>query len=190
MKMDSFRTEVCAALAAIRLLQLYYEYWNSTTIDQSTDTDTKPYSNRSIQASITIITDSESMTRKLDKMNAYPGAARTMVMDADYDVLSALHHQLNWFPRRPQLQWVPSHQDDDTDDISSLTPAAQLNIHADELATLGLHNLLPSPMVPMDPATHVQIHHATGTITKKLMPTVRSFCQLPALKRYYLRNFK
>ena len=75
-------------------------------------------------------------------MNEYPGAARSMVMDADFDVLSALHTQLNWFPKRPRLQWVPSHQDDDTDDISSLTPAAQLNIHADELATLGLQNLL------------------------------------------------
>ena len=130
------------------------------------------------------------MIRKLDKMNEYPGAARSMVMDADFDVLYALHKQLNWFPQRPHLQWVPSHQDDDTDDISSLTPAAQLNIHADELATLGLRNLLPSPIVPMDPTTHVQIHHATGTITKKLMPTVRSFCQLPALKSYYLCNFK
>ena len=113
-----------------------------------------------------------------------------MVMDADYDVLSALNRQLNWFPQRPILQWVPSHQDDNTNDISSLSPAAQLNIHADELATIGLQQLLPSSIVPMDPATHVQIHHATGTITKRLMPTVRSICQLPQLKQYYLRNFK
>ena len=114
-----------------------------------------------------------------------------MVMDADFDVLSALHKQLNWFPQQPQLQWVPSHQDDDTDNISSLTLAAQLNIHADELTTVGLQHLLPSTIVPMDPATHVQLHHTTGrTITKRLMPTVQSICQLPALKQYYLRNFK
>ena len=101
------------------------------------------------------------MTRKLDKMNEYPGAARAMVMDADYDVLSALNRQLNWFPQRPILQWVPSHQDDNTDDISSLTPAAQLNIHADELATIGLQRLLPSSIVPMDPATPVSYTHLT-----------------------------
>ena len=188
--MDSFRTEVCAALAATRFLQIYYEHWNSITTDQTLEENDQAQATNCIIASINIITDSASMIKKLDKMNEYPGAARSMVMDADFDVLSALHTQLNWFPKRPRLQWVPSHQDDDTDDISTLTPAAQLNIHADELATLGLQNLLPSPMVPMDPTTHVQLHHATGTITKKLMPTVRSFCQIPALKRYYLRNFK
>ena len=190
MKMDSFRTEVCAALAATRLLQIYYEYWNTITMNKSTEKETEPHTDRHITASITIITDSESMTRKLDKMNVYPGAARSMVMDADYDVLSALHQQLSWFQQRPKLQWVPSHQDDNTDDISFLTPAAQLNIHADELATVGLQQLLPSTIVPMDPATHVQLHHATGTMTNRLMPTIRSICQLPELKQYYLRNFK
>ena len=51
-----------------------------------------------------IITDSESMIRKLDGMNEYPGAARSMVMDADFDVLSALHKQLNWGIQSPGRQ--------------------------------------------------------------------------------------
>ena len=35
LRMDSFRTEVCAALAATRFLQIYYEHWNSITTDQT-----------------------------------------------------------------------------------------------------------------------------------------------------------
>ena len=190
LNMDSFRTEICAALAATRFLQIYYEHWTTITMDPTIEEIDQVQATDRIIASINIITDSASMIRKLDKMNEYPGAARSMVMDADFDVLYALHKQLNWFPQRPTLQWVPSHQDDATNDTSSLPPAAQLNIHADKLATLGLQRLLPSPIVPLDPSIHAQLHHVTGTITKRLMPTVRSICQLPALRRYYLRNFK
>ena len=177
-KPDSFRTEVCAALAALKFLQLYYEYWSNLT--NVLDIITAP---------IIIHTDSESMIRKLKKMMAYPGAPASMVMDADYDVLRALYQQLHWFPTTPEFKWVPSHQDDDTNDISSLTIAAQLNIHADELATIGLRRLLPSPFVPMNPATFVQLHHTTGTITKRLSHTVRQICNLPALREYYLTNY-
>lgn len=70
-------------------------------------------------------------------------------MDTDYDVLHALYQQLRWFTTTPEFKWVPSHQDNDTDDISSLMIAAhQLNIYADELATTGLQRLLPSPFSP------------------------------------------
>ena len=82
-------------------------------------------------------------------MMAYPGAPESMVMDADFDVLHALYQQLRWFTTAPEFKWVPSHQDNDTDDISSLMIAAhQLNIYADKLATTGLQRLLPSPFSP------------------------------------------
>ena len=99
--MDSFQTEVCAALAATRFLQIYYEHWTSITMDPNMEENDRAPPTDRIIASINIITDSASMIRKLDKMNGYPGAARSMVMDADFDVLSALHKQLNWFPQRP-----------------------------------------------------------------------------------------
>ena len=112
-----------------------------------------------------------------------------MVMDPDYNVLYALYQQLQWFPVTPELKRVPSHQDDDTDDISSLTIATQLNIHADELATTGLHRLLPSLIVPMDPDNYVQLHHITGTITKRLLNMVRQLYHIPALREYYITNY-
>ena len=41
----------------------------------------------------------------------------------------------------------------------------------------------------MNPATFVQLHHTTGTITKRLSNTVRQMCNLPALRDYYLNNY-
>ena len=73
--MDSFRTKVCAALAATRFLQIYYKHWNSITTDQPMEETDQAQTTNRIIASINIITDSASMIRKLDKMNEYPGAA-------------------------------------------------------------------------------------------------------------------
>ena len=41
----------------------------------------------------------------------------------------------------------------------------------------------------MNPATFVQLHHTTGTITKRLSNTVRHICNLPALRAYYINNY-
>ena len=119
-------------------------------------------------------------------MDAYPhpGAMKTMVMHSDFDLLSSLDSLLHKFPTKPNIQWVASHQDNDTKDISTLSLAAQLNIHADELETIGLQRLLLAPFAPMDSATFVQLHHCHGTITQNIThDMVCQLCQLTAKKK-------
>ena len=60
-------------------------------------------------------------------------------MDSKWDILQALHGLMNQMKERPILEWVASHQDDDTSDITTLSTGTQLNIAVDKLATNGLH---------------------------------------------------
>ena len=72
------------------------------------------------------------MKTKITQMDAYPHscAMKTMVMHSDFDLLSSLDSLLHKFPTKTDIQWVASHQNNDTKDISTLSLAAQLNIHA------------------------------------------------------------
>ena len=76
----SYRCEICAALAAVRLLRLYIEYFDGRF--------EKDVLSQSI--TIHIYTDSESMITKLNKMKEYPTAKHKMTLHPEWDVLSAL----------------------------------------------------------------------------------------------------
>ena len=89
------------------------------------------------------------MLKKLQRMNEYPLAPLKMILAPDWDVLQALHNKLKWFPQQPTIDWIESHQDDNPNIV--LPISVQLNIHADELATIGLNNLPPKPHMSLDP---------------------------------------
>jgi hypothetical protein len=52
------------------------------------------------------------MMKKLKAFDKYPTASLSMVLDLEWDVLSALHRALQWFPSYPKIDWEKSHQDD------------------------------------------------------------------------------
>ena len=93
-------------------------------------------------------------------------------------------------PSRWKLEWVASHQDNDTTiDISILSTGTQLNIEADKLATMGLHQLHMKPRVHLDPLSEILSHYKGSTITRDLKRTMRSLLKLPILERYYMTCF-
>ena len=60
-------------------------------------------------------------------------------MDPEWDVIQVIHRLMSTMRERPELEWVPSHQDDDPDvDLEKLSDATKLNIKADGFATQGL----------------------------------------------------
>jgi len=81
------------------------------------------------------------MIKKLKAYDEYPTAPLATVLDSEWDVLSALHKALKWFPRYPKINWVKSHQDDIVYDKTEMPLDAYLNSEADELATTGLKRL-------------------------------------------------
>ena len=88
----SFRLEICAFLAAVRLItKLIQDYY-----------DILSFMHRESTREISVYTDSLSMLKKLEAYSEYP----------TWDVLSALHRALEWFPTYPKISWVKSHQDD------------------------------------------------------------------------------
>jgi hypothetical protein len=174
----SFRSEICAFLAAVRLIKVMTKYY-----------DEKLTCEEPGRSKIQVYTDSASMIKKLKAYDKYPTAKLGMVLDSEWDVLSALHKALKWFKTYPKISWVKSHQDDKVYDVTEMPLNAYLNSEADELATLGLKRLQEKPTVPMDPDTAIQFHIKGRTITRDFKKTVREIINLPLIKNYYCERF-
>jgi len=174
----SFRSEICAFLAAIRLVTLLTEYYDEIVS-----------CNEPARSKIQVYTDSLSMIKKLKAFDEYPTAPLTTVLDSEWDVLSALHKELKRIKSYPKINWVKSHQDDKVYDAQEMPLDAYLNSEADELATIGLKRLQEKPIVPMDPGTVIQFHIEGRTITRDFKRTIREMVQLPPLKKFYCERF-
>ena len=174
----SFRSEICALLAAIRLVKLLTTYYDNIVPCKEP-----------VRSKIQVYTDSLSMIKKLKAFDKYPTAPMTTVLNSEWDVLSALHTALQWFPTKPKINWVKSHQDEKTYDKQEMPIDAYLNSEADELATMGLKRLQQKPIVPMDPNTSIQFHIEGRTITRDFKSTVREMIQVQPLRKYYCNRF-
>ena len=129
------------------------------------------------------------MQKKIANVDKYPSAPVKMILHPDWDVLSALYRELQWYPNRPTMTWIASHQDDNKKK-AKLRLEAQLNVHADELVTIGLHRLGPKQHVPLDTDSKVQLNYQGMTLTRNLKKNVRELIQLQDLKAYYCRRFE
>ena len=174
----SFRAEICAFLAAVRLISLLTEYYDAIL----------PCTDKS-KGKFQFYTDSLSMIKKLKAFSEYPTAHLKTVLHSEWDVLSALHRALQWFPIYPEINWVKSHQDDRVYDEKAMPLDAYLNSEADELATIGLKRLQEKPRVPMDPLTEIQFHLKGRTITRDFKQSVRELLSIPKLRQYYLGKY-
>jgi hypothetical protein len=122
------------------------------------------------------------MMKKLKAFDKYPTASLSIVLDSEWDVMSALHRALKWFPTYKKINWVKSHQDDKVYDVSEMPVNAYLNSEADELVTHGLKFLQEKPHVPMDPTTAIKFHLTGRTITRDLKRTARVIISLPTAR--------
>ena len=174
----SFRSEICAFLAAVKFITILIEHY-----------DSQIPCNEKVRGKFQFFTDSSSMMKKLKAFDKYPTASLSMVLDSEWDVLSALHRALKWFPTYPKIDWVKSHQDDKVYIQTEMPINAFLNSEADELATIGLKTLQEKPRVPMDPNTAIQFHLKGRTITRDFKQSVREILSLPPLKKFYIDKF-
>ena len=92
---QSYRAELSALLAATRFI-LHSHVHHATSL---------------LTAPATVYTDSKSMDIKLQAMHEYPKASHKIILDADWNLLQALHSNLCTSPTYPRIVWVPSHQD-------------------------------------------------------------------------------
>ena len=119
------------------------------------------------------------MLKKLERMAEYPSAPLKMVLAPDWDVLQAVFNELKWFPKKPSIDWLQSHQDDNPNIVQSIP--VQLNVCADELATEGLNRLPPKPHVPLDPSAKIQLNYRGKTVTRNIPQFLRENLLLPSL---------
>ena len=129
------------------------------------------------------------MIKKLDAFSEYPTAKYKMTMYPEWDVLSALHNILETYPRRPTIEWVKSHQNDNNK-VTELKLGALLNIEADELVTRGQQSRHWKDRVPMDPKKCLQVHIQGRTINRDLKRIVRRITRTALLMKYYMERFE
>ena len=127
------------------------------------------------------------MMKKLERMAEYPSAPLKMVLAPDWDVLQAVFNELKWFPEKPSIDWLQSHQDDNPNIVQSIP--VQLNVCADELATEGLNRLPPKPHVPLDPSAKIQLNYRGKTVTRNIPQFLRENLLLPSLRKQYVKRF-
>ena len=175
----SFRSEICAFLAAVQFITILIDYYDKLIP-----------CNEPIQGEFKFFTDSASMIKKLKAYDKYPTAPLKTVLHSEWDVLSALNRALKWFSTYPTIEWVKSHQDDNEYDDAPMPLNAYLNSEADELATTGLKRLQEKPLVPMDPNTVIQFHIGGRTITREFKKSVREILTLPPLRKFYCEKFE
>ena len=118
----SFRSEICAFLAAVRLVTLMTKYYDGIL-----------QCKEKARSKIQVYTDSLSMINKLKAYDEYPTAPLATVLDSEWDVLSALHRALKCLCTYPKINWVKSHQDEKVYDAKEMPLNAYLNSEADEL---------------------------------------------------------
>lgn len=84
---QSFLSEVYAMLTLVRLIRFYCKYYSTIT-----------GATKITKSNFQIITDNESMEKKLVKMKKYPSAPVETILDPHWDVFSILYRKLQWFP--------------------------------------------------------------------------------------------
>lgn len=118
-----------------------------------------------------IYTDSLFMINKLNWIDKYPSSPLKITLHAEWDVLSALHKTLKWFPTKQNSKYVYIHQDD-TPDTKQLSILVQFNIETDELETQVLIFIEPKPHVPFYQASKIKLDVNAYTITRNIKHTL------------------
>jgi hypothetical protein len=77
------------------------------------------------------------MIKKLKAYDIYPTAPLPTVLDSEWDVLSALHRELQRFRTYPKINWVKSHQDEKVYDKQEMPLDAYLNSFQAKVPYMG-----------------------------------------------------
>ena len=107
-------------------------------------------------------------------------------LEPEADLVLSCNQCLDKFPRRPILQFVKSHQDEEVP-YEDLSLFGQLNYEADAMATMQLEmDQSAIHRVPFDPVTGAQITiDGHFTVTRKLSKTLRASLSRFSLEEYY-----
>ena len=79
----SFRFKICAFLAAVKFITILIEYY-----------DSQIPCNTKVRGTFQFFKDSSGRMKKLKAFDKYPSASLSIVLDSEWDVLSALHRAL------------------------------------------------------------------------------------------------
>ena len=146
-KPDSFRAESYGMLTGLVFIRLLCQYISIT-----------------IKARLRILSDSKSYLDRLETTITSVRKPRHYLQAAVDTELQIIQETTIW-PKRPRLEHIQSHQDENTEE-HNLTWEAKLNIQADQIALEILAQIEKSPSnVPLLPAAKVQLTIQNTTIT-------------------------
>jgi hypothetical protein len=133
--------------------------------------------------------DSSSLIKRIDRHRHQSWLNPSNCLASDYNLESAIIEMLDLLPVTVQFIHVKSHQDDNTE-IHLLTWDAQMNVHADHLATDYLENYAePSKIIPFIRPSQASLTINGETITRRFASRLRLTASGPNIERQLkLRN--
>jgi hypothetical protein len=133
--------------------------------------------------------DSQSLIDRIEKHRHQSWINPSNCLASDYDLESAIIEMLDILPITVRFTHVKSHQDDKTD-INLLPWEAQMNVHADHLATDYLENYAePSKIIPFIRPSKASLTIQGKTITRRFAYRLRLAASSPNLEqRLKLKN--
>jgi hypothetical protein len=174
MRPGSFRAESYGFISALLFLQAYTQYFNTIT-DQTVTHD--------------FYCDSDSLLKRILRALHRSWVNPSHCLSSDFDLESGILDIIATLGISFQYLHIKSHQDDKTA-VHLLPWAAQMNVHADALATDYLDNYAdPSKLVPFIPASQASLTIHGTTITRRYAQRLRQAANSPRIcKRLMARN--
>jgi hypothetical protein len=167
----SFRAESYGFLSALLFLQAHSHYFD-TAMDPNLTHD--------------FYCDSESLLKRIQRALNRSWVNPSHCLSSDFDLESGILELINTLSISFQYLHVKSHQDDDTE-IQLLPWAAQMNVHADSLATDFLDNYAkPSKLVPFIPPSQASLTIHGETITRRFATRLRHAANSPRLCKHLM----
>jgi hypothetical protein len=170
----SFRAESYGFISALLFLQAYIHYFN-TIIDPTVPHD--------------FLCDSDSLLKRIQRALNRSWVNPSQCLASDFDLESGILDIIATLSISFKYSHIKSHQDDATE-VHLLPWAAQMNVHADSLATEYLDNYSArSATVPFIPASQASLTIDGVTITRRYAQSLRQAASSPRIcKKLMARN--
>jgi hypothetical protein len=172
---ESFRAESYGVLSALLFIDTYWCKQYNIQLNKST--------------TLKFYCDSQLLLKRIARSRNRSWINPTECLASDYDLESAIIELLDKLQLTIQFIHVKSHQDDKTD-INLLPWEAQMNVHADGLATDYLDNYAdPSKIVPFIRPSQASLTIQGETINRRCAQRLRLAASSPNIRqRLILRN--
>eukprot|EP00957_Ditylum_brightwellii_P036949 2796870-Ditylum_brightwellii.AAC.1 len=146
------------------------------------------YTQLALACNICIYTDNKGVVTRTNNQAEYKYDYPYNTLDPDWDITTWLAEYLQMFGSNLKIEHYKSHQDDDCN-FEQFDLPAQLNVQAEELATMYRVKISqPQAFIPQLSINDVQLVHGSGTITDHYFKKIQDIATEKALSQHLVET--